>query len=123
MSQLSPVSSTADTLADTSEACVVYMTASSEAEAQTLAQALVSERLAACVNRVGPIVSTYVWEGELQQDTEYLLIAKTRRSLVPMLSKRVKALHSYDLPEVIALPVVAGLPAYLDWISQSTQES
>lgn len=118
MSQVSQASQSADL----SEVCVVYITAGSEAEAQSLAQALVSERLAACVNRVGPMTSTYIWEGELQQDSEFLLIAKTRRSLVTALSERVKTLHSYSLPEVIALPIVAGLPAYLDWISQSTQE-
>lgn len=102
------------------EHCVVYVTASSESEARTLANALVSEGLAACVNRVGPIQSSYLWQGELHDDSEYLLIAKTRRSLVEALGRRVKALHSYDLPEVIALPIVAGLPAYLDWIGSST---
>lgn len=112
--------STLGSLGSMPEHCVVYVTASSEGEARTLANALVSEGLAACVNRVGPIQSSYLWQGELHDDSEYLLIAKTRRSLVESLGRRVKELHSYDLPELIALPIVAGLPAYLDWIASST---
>ena len=105
------------------EYCVVYVTAGSEAEARSLADALVKEQLAACVNRVGPIESTYVWDGEVQHDSEFLLVIKTRRALIEALTARVQALHSYDLPEVIALPIVAGSPAYLEWLGQSTQES
>lgn len=104
----------------TPEHCVVYITAGSEIEAGELANALVREGLAACVQRLGPMQSTYVWEGELHDDREFLLIAKTRRSLFGLLCQRVKDLHSYSLPEVIALPIVAGLPAYLSWISAST---
>ncbi|HEY9840167.1 MAG: divalent-cation tolerance protein CutA [Candidatus Sericytochromatia bacterium] len=106
-----------------SEHCVVYISTGSEAEARSLATALVKERLAACVNRVGPVTSTYIWEDKLQEDTEYLLVAKTRRGLIETLAARVRELHSYSLPEVIALPIVDGLPAYLDWISQATVSS
>lgn len=103
--------------------CVVYVTVSSEAEADRIAAALVQEALAACVNRLGPIHSTYLWQGELQQDPEYLLMIKTRQTLVERLSNRVQELHSYELPEVIALPIAAGLPAYLDWVRSETQRA
>lgn len=103
--------------------CVVYVTVSSEAEAAQIANCLVQEHLAACVNRIGPIQSTYLWQGEVHHDPEYLLMIKTRSSLVDQLAERVKTLHSYDLPEVIALPIQGGLPAYLNWIHAETQVS
>ncbi len=83
---------------------------------QRLARALVEEGLAACVNRVPGLRSVYRWQGAVQEDAEELLIAKTRSDLVPALAKRVSALHPYDLPEVIALPLVGGSAAYLDWL-------
>lgn len=103
--------------------CVVYLTAASLEQAQQLADALVQERLAACVNRVGPVHSTYIWQDELCQDQEYLLIVKTRQALLPALTARVQALHSYDVPEVIALPLVAGLETYLNWMGTQTRSS
>lgn len=105
------------------EYCVVYITVSSEAEAAKIAEALVNERLAACVNRIGPIQSTYLWQDKVHNDPEYLLMIKTRMSHVDQLSTRVQELHSYDLPEVIALPIQGGLPGYLDWIRTETQVS
>jgi periplasmic divalent cation tolerance protein len=103
------------------EVCVVFVTAPDAACAERIARALVEERLAACVNRVSGLRSLYHWEGELQDDSEVLLIAKTRRDRVADLAKRVSALHPYALPEVIALPVVGGSDAYLDWVrSEST---
>lgn len=104
-------------------ACVVYITTDSEQAADRLAAALVQEKLAACVNRIGPIQSTYIWQDQLQQDTEYLLMVKTSPARLAALQQRVQELHTYDLPEIIAVPVVAGLPAYLDWINTQTQES
>lgn len=103
--------------------CVVYVTTASEQDAQVLSQALVSEKLAACVNRIGPILSTYVWQDELQQDTEYLLVIKARQSDFERLQQRIEALHPYDLPEILALPVVAGSEKYLNWLGQSTERS
>ncbi|MGV3525833.1 MAG: divalent-cation tolerance protein CutA [Candidatus Sericytochromatia bacterium] len=102
--------------------CVVYVTTASEAEAQHLAEILVKERLVACVNRVGPMTSTYLWEGELQQENEYLLILKTRVARLPALTDRITTLHSYSVPEVVALPILGGSAAYLNWVSQSTEE-
>jgi len=97
------------------------MTTGSAEEAARLAQALVGERLAACVNIVGPIRSTYRWQGVVEDGTEHLLIAKTRAELVQRLADRVKALHSYQVPEVLALPVLYGWPPYLAWVQAETE--
>ena len=83
---------------------------------QKIADALVSEGIAACVNRVGPVHSTYIWQGELNRDEEELLIVKTSAERVDDLTKRVRELHPYELPEVIALDVTAGLTEYIDWV-------
>ena len=99
---------------------VVLVNAASEEQALLIANALVSERLAACANIVSPIRSIYRWKDEVQNDTEHLMIIKTRANLVAKLEQRVKQLHSYEVPEVIALPIVAGAKHYLDWIFEST---
>jgi periplasmic divalent cation tolerance protein len=99
-----------------SDALVVLMMAGSQEEAQKIAAALVREMLAACVNVVPGVSSVYWWEGQVQQDEEWLLIAKTRRDVLDDLVRRVQALHSYDVPEIIALPLVGGSQAYLKWI-------
>lgn len=95
---------------------VVYVTAGSAEEAEQLAQTLVGERLAACVNRIKSVRSVYRWQGQVEQSDEELLIIKTRKSLFNKLEKRVRGLHSYSVPEVIALPVVAGSGDYLGWL-------
>src|SRR5512139_1486522 len=94
---------------------VVLVTAGTREEADSLAQALVGERLAACVNVLGPITSVYRWQGRVQRDQEALLIIKTRRPHFEQLAARVSALHSYDNPEIVALPIVAGAAPYLAW--------
>jgi periplasmic divalent cation tolerance protein len=95
---------------------VVLVTVPDHETAAGLARRLVEEGLAACVNVVPGVRSIYRWQGALQEDAEILLIAKTRAALVPALAARVGALHPYELPEVIALPVVAGSEPYLDWV-------
>jgi periplasmic divalent cation tolerance protein len=95
---------------------VVYVTAGSAGEAELLARALVGEKLAACVNRIKSVQSTYRWQGQVEQNDEELLIIKTRKNLFPALEKRVRELHSYSVPEIIALPVVAGSASYLSWL-------
>jgi periplasmic divalent cation tolerance protein len=105
-----------------SEYVVVFMTASSLDEAETIAHTLVEERLAACVNIVPSITSVYRWEGATHHDQETLLIAKTRRSAFSRLAQRVKEVHSYETPEVIAVRVEDGLPAYLSWIAQEVPQ-
>ena len=99
-----------------SERLVVLMTAGSREEADKIANALVTEMLAACVNVLPGVTSVYRWEGEVQRDQEWLLVAKSTRQVLDDLVQRVQALHSYDLPEVIALPVVGGSEAYLRWV-------
>lgn len=102
-----------------SEFLVVYITAPPGEEAQRLAGALVQEKLAACVNCIPGVESTYSWEGRVERDTEDLLIVKTRADLFDRLKERVQALHGYDVPEIIAVPIVQGSESYLEWITGS----
>ncbi len=100
---------------------VVLMTASSREEGARLARALVEERLAACVNVVPLIASTYWGEGKIEETTETLLVAKTHQEQLERLIARVREMHSYTVPEVIALPIVGGNTAYLRWMTQVLQ--
>ena len=104
-------------------ACVVLVTCGTAEAATAIATALVSERLAACGNIVPGMRSVYRWQGEVQYDAEVLLLLKTVTALVPSLSARVRELHSYEVPEVLALPILGGLPAYLAWIEESTTQA
>ena len=104
-----------------SEFIIVFVTCGSEDEALKIARALVEEKLAACANMVSPLRSIYRWEGKICDEKEWLLVIKTRQSLFEDLAKRVKAIHSYSVPEIIALPIAEGLPAYLTWISENTK--
>jgi len=97
---------------------VVLVTVGSAAEAERLAVTLVEERLAACVNRVHGIHSVYRWEGKVEQSEEELLVIKTRQELFAALEKRVRELHSYSVPEIIALPLIEGNEAYLKWLQE-----
>lgn len=99
-----------------SERLVVLMTAGSQEEADRIAHTLVAELLAACVNVIPGITSVYRWQGEVQRDQEWLLVAKSREEVLNDLVRRVQALHSYDVPEIIALPLVGGSQSYLRWI-------
>lgn len=105
------------TLAD---ALVVLVTAPSAAKAAELGRAVVSERLAACASVVPAIRSIYWWEGKVQDEPEVLIILKTTRARFEALRDRVLALHPYQVPEVIALPVEAGSERYLEWIGRET---
>ena len=98
---------------------VVLVTCSSAEEAGRIARALVEERLAACVNVSSPIRSVYRWQGKLTDDEEVLLVIKTTRELFDPLRRAVEKLHSYQVPEVICLPVIDGAPNYLNWIGAS----
>jgi periplasmic divalent cation tolerance protein len=82
-----------------------------------IARALVEERLAACVNLVPAVRSIYRWQGRVEDEAEVLLVIKTRAERVDALAARLRALHPYELPELVALPVVAGLAPYLDWVA------
>ena len=89
-------------------------------EAKTIADKLVSERLAACVNIVRNIISTYRWKGEVEVDEEQLLIIKTSETKVDLIVKKINELHSYEVPECIGFNIVKGSEKYLDWIKEST---
>ena len=96
---------------------VVFVTASSGDEATRIGRALVDERLAACANVVPAIASTYWWQGKVEEAGEALLILKTRQDLVARLTERVKTLHSYTVPEVIAVDAGHVAPAYAAWLT------
>jgi periplasmic divalent cation tolerance protein len=98
---------------------VVLMTCADEEESEEIAYALINEKLAACVNIIPKIKSVYRFEGSFCCDSEVLMIAKTSQAKFDLLKKRVTEIHSYKLPEVIALPVSDGLKGYLDWIDES----
>lgn len=102
------------------DALVVLITAETEEEAVTMAKALVEERLAACVNIVKQIRSVYRWQGRIADEQEVLMIAKTRKGLFADLVRRIQELHSYTVPEVIALPIVDGFEEYLAWLGAET---
>lgn len=89
--------------------------------AEKLARQLVEARVAACVNQLAPCTSTYRWQGQVETATEVPLLIKTTRDAYPRLEQMLRAAHPYQLPEIIATPVTAGLPAYLDWVSQETE--
>ncbi len=103
------------------DALVVLVTAPTAERAAEIARAVVEERLAACGNVVSGLRSIYRWQGKVQEDAEALLLLKTSRARFEALRDRVLALHPYEVPEVIALPVEAGSAAYLDWIAAETR--
>lgn len=100
---------------------VIFITSPNEDEAARIAGALVKARLAACANIVRNIRSIYTWKGNIQDDSEVLMMVKTRENLFSAVSDKVRELHSYDVPEIIALPVIDGSPDYLNWLRKSTE--
>ena len=101
-----------------SDTIVIYITVPNVAEAQSLAQTLVSEKLVACVNIVSGIQSVYAWEGSVHTDAELLLICKSRTERFETLKSRVQSLHSYDVPEIISMPIINGSEPYLNWVRE-----
>jgi uncharacterized protein involved in tolerance to divalent cations len=99
---------------------LVFITASSEKEGEKIAGALVKERLAACVNVLGGIKSTFRWKGQISVEDEVLLLVKTKDRLFEKLKKRVLELHSYQVPEILAIPILTGFEKYLSWIGEET---
>jgi periplasmic divalent cation tolerance protein len=102
------------------ETLVIYITAPNEEEGAKIARTLVEERLAGCVNIVKPIRSIYRWQDNIEDDTEALMIVKTQKRLFESLESRVRELHSYSVPEIIAVPVVEGSKDYLKWLEEVT---
>src|SRR5436189_1928672 len=104
---------------DASDAIVVFMTAASGEEAARLAEMLVGAQLAACVQILPEMESVYRWQGKIERQSEILLIAKTTAAKFADLEREVRALHSYETPEIIAVPLVAGSTPYLEWLADS----
>ena len=95
-------------------------TTDSREAADRIAKTLVEERLAACVQVIGPIRSTYRWKGNVESAEEYLCLIKTRSALVKDVERRILHLHPYELPEIIAVPIETGYPPYLEWLEDET---
>jgi periplasmic divalent cation tolerance protein len=107
---------------DISETVVILVTCGSEEEAVKISNALVEERLAACVNLISPVRSIYRWEEKIWDEKEWLLIIKTQRKRFQEIETRVKSLHSYSVPEIIALPIIEGSSSYLNWLAEMTEK-
>ena len=103
-----------------SEFILIYVTSGSEAEAQTIAQNLVETRLAACVS-LTPVTSVYRWDGAVMAEPEWQLTIKTRYGQFGAVKTAIEAMHSYDVPECIAVPIIAGTSSYLQWLRDSTE--
>ncbi|MBF0610187.1 MAG: divalent-cation tolerance protein CutA [Magnetococcales bacterium] len=100
---------------------IVLTTLPNQEQASSMAVALVKESLAACVQVLPAMQSFYIWQGELQQDEEFLLLIKSRKECYPALQERICQLHPYEIPEILATSVSDGLPAYLDWLQKATR--
>ncbi|MDQ1729329.1 MAG: periplasmic divalent cation tolerance protein [Pyrinomonadaceae bacterium] len=105
------------------EAIVVFLTAADRTEASRLAEVLVEKRLAACVQIVSDIESVYRWQGKVERQREVLVIAKTLSLRFAALEREVRALHSYDTPEIVAVPLLRGSVPYLEWLSASIRDA
>lgn len=105
-----------------SEFLQIMTTTNTKELAKQIAETLVGKKLAACVQISGPIISTYEWKGKIETEEEWYCVIKTRKSLYKKVEERIKALHSYDVPEIIALPILEGNQAYLDWINEVVKE-
>jgi periplasmic divalent cation tolerance protein len=111
----------ADVIVEGGEAILVLITASSPQEAEKIGRHLVEERLAACANLISQVRSLFFWEGKLSDENEVLLLVKSRRPLFRQLAARVQALHSYTVPEIIAVPILEGSMSYLKWVNEVTR--
>ena len=100
---------------------MLSMTASSADEAAAVARKLVDAQLVACCNIVPEIRSIYRWQGQVHDEAEAMMVAKTRADLLPEIMRAVKSVHSYDVPEIVATPIVGGLDAYLSWVDENVK--
>jgi len=110
-----------DIMQPMSDFIVVFVTCGSEEEALKIANALVEEHLAACVNLISPVRSIYRWEGKIWDEKEWILFIKTQKERFGELETKIKSLHSYSVPEIISLPIVEGSSSYLKWLKESTE--
>jgi uncharacterized protein involved in tolerance to divalent cations len=100
--------------------CMVQTTLDDEDKAEALASALLEQKLAACI-QITPVQSRYLWRGVFMREKEYLLSIKARAADFDTIAAQIRAQHSYEVPEIIAVPILAGDPAYLDWIAEATE--
>ena len=100
----------------------IFTTTQQKADAEKIARALVDGRLAACIQIVGPIVSTYWWKGKVETTEEWLCLLKSEKTLYAELEQAIKAIHPYETPEIIAVPIVAGNKDYLEWLRHELRE-
>jgi uncharacterized protein involved in tolerance to divalent cations len=100
--------------------CMVQTTLDDEDKAEALASALLEQKLAACI-QITPVQSRYLWRGVLMREKDYLLSIKARAADFDTIAAQIRAQHSYEVPEIIAVPILAGDPAYLDWIAEATE--
>lgn len=105
------------------DCCLVYVTTSSREQAQQLGRCVVAERLAACANLLGAIESYYHWEGQFETGSESLLILKTTFARLPRLTARLRLLHSYSCPAIVAVPIQGGNEEFLEWIRNEVAEA
>jgi periplasmic divalent cation tolerance protein len=103
------------------EYCVIYCTVSSDQEGRLIADSLVQKNLAACVNMITPVRSLYTWKGETCDNEERLLIIKSRASIFEKVRNDIRALHSYDVPEIIAMPILQGDDEYIKWMDENIE--
>mgnify|MGYP001171629551 CR=1 FL=1 len=100
--------------------CIIYVTASSEDEAEKIAFTVIEENLAACANIMGPMISIFSWKGDLKREKEVSMLLKTSESKVALLTERITTLHSYDCPCVVAWPISYGNSDFLEWLKTET---
>jgi len=100
----------------------VFTTVEKRGDADRIASTVVNKRVAACAQILGPIHSTYWWKGKVEEAGEWLLMMKTRQDLFSSLEKEIRNIHPYEVPEIIALPIVAGSASYLEWIQEETKK-
>ena len=100
----------------------VVTTTERQEDAEGIARRLIEKRLAACVQIVGPITSTYRWQGKIETSREWQCWAKSRRELYEKIEAAIRRLHSYEVPEILAVPIIAGSPGYLAWVDEEVQD-
>jgi periplasmic divalent cation tolerance protein len=100
----------------------VFTTVEKREDADRIASTVVQHRVAACAQIVGPIHSIYWWKGKMEETAEWLCVIKTRQDLFPALERQIKSVHPYEVPEIVALPIVAGSASYLQWIDEETRK-
>jgi periplasmic divalent cation tolerance protein len=105
------------------EAIQITTTVSDRADAERISASLVAKHLAACVQVSGPIESTFRWKGQIELTQEWVCTIKTRRDLYPLVEQAIREIHSYEQPEIIAVPIVAGSDGYLNWLSDAVRPS